>query len=433
MIALIIYICDIIKQINTPLFMTLFLISIPICEVTSVNAFNYINLDWRHILAIVAGINFIIYIIIFFILVGSPMFSLNNEDYNNFVINLMKISKFNNNILQEEDFKFLKPYMSTNQRKEILLNFEINELKDNEIRLTSENIFENTNNNIEKEKIILDDMNINQNEKEEFLDDNLILDDIVLNKNTMKEEYLEDNNENDENKPYLSLFGELKMKDYSPFDLFKKTQIKNFSILSFLWLVCFLIQDGSSILWKNIPEFQDYYHFLAIIIFVEIIFYFITFVVFQKKFSSFHSFLVLMMLIIFLTLLGGLKLDTELSTSYIIAIGVIKVSIGSIYLLLNIITVLIYPLLVRTKGLGSNLMLAAIGETITFGLDFQKMNNVILYFMIFIFFAMVFSYGLPKKIGTVILQTVYVEPAGRTRAMTKVSTLDDSEIMSLEE
>ena len=78
------------------------------------------------------------------------------------------------------------------------------------------------------------------------------------------------------------------------------------------------------------------------------------------------------------------------------------------FLILTIITSLIYPLIIRSKGLGGNLSIATIGDIISVFLAFElEINNITLYFLMFEFFGLVFSYGLPNKIGTVILEEPY--------------------------
>ena len=47
--------------------------------------------------------------------------------------------------------------------------------------------------------------------------------------------------------------------------------------------------------------------------------------------------------------------------------------------------------------------LASIGDIITLFLDEIKLDDISLYYLIFLFFALMLSYGLPNKIGTIIL------------------------------
>ena len=391
MIIMIIYVCDIINQKRIPLFITLLLACLPFSESITSYVFNYPNFDWRHILAIIASFNIIVYFILIFLLVGSPMFSLNNEDFDNFVKYLMKISKINGKILKKEDFSFLKPYMSSRQKSSIFSS-------------------------------LLDDENENENDINEgnFDENNLFRNDIDFElkpggnlvkqqKNMLKEDFLEDYDKNEE-KPITSLFGKLKMRDYSPFDLFRKSQIKNFLILSFLWIVSMIIRNGISMIWKNVPEYQEYFY-LSIFMFVgEFIGFFIVYKLFTKHISTFHSILVSLILLNFIFLLVLIRMEYKFNTFYFFELLIVKVICGCMFLILIIITSLIYPLLIRTKGLGGNLAIATIGDIIALFVSNElKTKDICLYFLMFEFFGLVFSYGLPNKIGTVILQEPYKE------------------------
>lgn len=392
MVLMIIYICDIIKQNHFPLFITLLISGLTFSELISSYTFNFLNYNWRHILSIVASISLITYFFIFYKLVESPMFFLNNEDFDGFVKCLMKISKYNGNDLYIEDFDFLKPYMNSKQRKSFLLNFKKNSL-------SNSLILENEDDN---ESVLLSD--------ELYLDVKsgigLPEDFLVVSKKTMKEDFLNDKENLD--KPILSLFGKLKMKDYTPFDLLSKSQIKNFLILSYLWIVSLIIRNGFSIFWKNIPQYQQYYYLSAFMFFGELVGFFVVYKIFTKTKSSFHPTLVCLILLNFIFLLIGIQMNQKFSVYYFFELLIIKVICGSMFLILTIITSLIYPLIIRSKGLGGNLSIATIGDIISVFLAFElEINNITLYFLMFEFFGLVFSYGLPNKIGTVILEEPY--------------------------
>ena len=69
-----------------------------------------------------------------------------------------------------------------------------------------------------------------------------------------------------------------------------------------------------------------------------------------------------------------------------------------------IITLAIYPIMIRTKGIGFNIGFSAICTIITiFLVEKLKFVSLILFFLLFIFFSMVMCYGLPMKIGTFLL------------------------------
>lgn len=390
MIIMIIYVCDIINQKRIPLFITLLLACLPFSESITSYVFNYIDFDWRHILAIIASFNIIIYFILVFLLVGSPMFCLNNEDYDHFVKYLMKIGKINGKILKKEDFSFLKPYMSSRQKSSIFSS-------------------------------LIDDENENDVNDDNYDENNLFRNDIDFElkpggnlvrqqKSILKEDFLEDYDEN-EGKPITSLIGKLKMRDYSPFDLFRKSQIKNFLILSFLWIVSMIIRNGISMIWKNVPEYQQYYY-LSIFMFVgEFIGFFIVYKLFTKHISTFHSILVSLILLNFIFLLVLIRIiEYKFNTFYFFELLIVKVICGCMFLILIIISSLIYPLLIRTKGLGGNLAIATLGDIIALFVNNEvQKQDICLYFLMFEFFGLVFSYGLPNKIGTVILQEPYKE------------------------
>ena len=99
----------------------------------------------------------------------------------------------------------------------------------------------------------------------------------------------------------------------------------------------------------------------------------------------------------------GVYRDKEFSFYDFIQLFSIKVLTGSVFLILFVMTLLIYPVILRTHGLGGTLTLASIGDIITLFLDEIKLDDISLYYLIFLFFALMLSYGLPNKIGTIIL------------------------------
>ena len=381
MVLLIIYICDIINQKDIPLFINVILAGTPISEFFSSYIFTFVDLNWRHILAIDAFLNIFLYILFLCLVVGSPMFCLNNEDYDNFVKNLMKISKFNKKTLHKEDFAFLKPYMSSNQQKSVFINFQ----EDNEEGDEREN------------NLLYDDIYLEDNP-----DINIKEDLIFQNKNDLKSDFLIQAKEN-KNEPYMSLFGHLKMKDYSPLDLFKESQIINFLILSYLWVASTIVRSGFNIYFKNIPEYKEDFIYYVIMLFGEFIGFIFIYQTFTRKLSSFHPLLVTLLLLNFLIFAFGIYRDKEFNFYDFIQLFSIKVLTGSVFLILFLMTLLIYPVILRTHGLGGTLTLASIGDIITLFLDEIKLDDISLNYLIFLFFALMLSYGLPNKIGTIIL------------------------------
>ena len=81
-----------------------------------------------------------------------------------------------------------------------------------------------------------------------------------------------------------------------------------------------------------------------------------------------------------------------------------KVAGHAVYLVMYVITLAIYPIMIRTKGAGFNIGFSAIGTIVAiFLVENLNMGSLILYFILFNFFSSVICYGLPMKIGTLIL------------------------------
>ena len=70
-----------------------------------------------------------------------------------------------------------------------------------------------------------------------------------------------------------------------------------------------------------------------------------------------------------------------------------------------VITSEIYPILIRTKGVGFNVGFSGIGTIVSiFMVENLQLDSLILYFLFFNFFSMVMCFGLPNKIGTLLLE-----------------------------
>ena len=69
-----------------------------------------------------------------------------------------------------------------------------------------------------------------------------------------------------------------------------------------------------------------------------------------------------------------------------------------------VITSEIYPIMIRTKGIGFNVGFSGIGTVISiFLVENLEFDRLILYFLLFNFFSMVICHTLPNKIGTLLL------------------------------
>ena len=391
-VTMIIYICEIIKQTDIPIFVILIITGVPLSNLLGTFLFNFKNLDWRNSLLIIAGINLIVYLFIFFKLVGSPIFSLNNELFETFVFDLIKLGKKNGVRLTLNDFEFLNPYMTRESRQTIYKKYleQINEINFNLINKTES-----------KASLKIEN-------EEEFLSSKSNLE--VDSKNTLKDYYLLLNDVN--NGQLLKLFGKLKMKDYSPLDLIRfKKQVKNFLTLSFLWLVTMLIKNGINLQSKDIQKINEEVFWSLFNYVIEIITYYILLILYLKPKIEFHDSLIMLQIISFMIFMIILYLDfNENETAKIILLYSGRLCWACMFCLLSIITAIIYPIMIRTKGFGWNKSFGFIGAIISiFLIEYIKrdkdIDNAIYIFLILEFFTMTLSYGLPKQIGTFILES----------------------------
>ena len=382
-ITMIIYICEIIKQTNIPIFVILILTGVPLSNLLGTLLFNIKYLDWRYVLLIIAGIDLIIYLFIVFKLVGSPIFSLNNELFETFVFDLIELGKKNGIKLSLIDFDFLNPYMTRESRQTIYNKFmkEINEI--------------NTNLIINKDT----DSNTNSNKEEDYLSSNKE----TSSKTALKDDYLLSSDVN-----LLKLFGKLKMKDYSPIDLIRyEKQTKNFLILSFLWLVTMVIKCGTNLQSKKIQKMNEEIYWSVIEYLCEIVSYFLMLILYVKLNIEFHASLIMLQIISFMIFMIILYLDlTEYEFHEIILLYSGRLCWSCMFALLSVITAIIYPIMIRTKGLGWNKSFGFIGAIISIIIiEFMEIKHALSIFLILEFFTMTLSYGLPKKIGTFILES----------------------------
>ena len=388
-ITMIIYICEIIKQSDIPIFVILTITGAPLSSLFGTLLFNIKNLDWRDSLLIIAGINLIIYFFIYHKLVGSPIFSLNNELFDTFIFDLTKLGKKNGVNLSLNDFEFLNPYISEETRKTIYKNFmkQINDLNSN---LLIKNISSENGNDLEIE---------NENDYLSYRNN-------YLSKNALKDEYLLSNDES--NQQLLKLFGKLKMKDYSPLDLIRfKKQIKNFFLLSFLWLVSLLIKNGINLTSKNIKKMEDKTYWSILYYSLEIISYYIILFTLINPKIEFHDTLIMLQIVSFIIFMIILYIDLdEYNTAEIFLFLIARLCSTSMFALLSAITAIIYPIMIRTKGFGWNKSFGFIGAIISnIFIEFIEKKDVIFYYLVFEFFSLTLSYGLPNKIGTFILES----------------------------
>ena len=126
------------------------------------------------------------------------------------------------------------------------------------------------------------------------------------------------------------------------------------------------------------PEHKIHPGYSLISFYLEFIGYFIVYSLMNRKISSSFKILDSLMLINFSVLLVGLyvnnNIESEYNTFYYIQLFIAKSLSGSLSLLLLIIALLIYPLIIRTKGVGGNLLMSCFGEIISMLFDYELKN-----------------------------------------------------------
>ena len=388
---MIIYICEIIKQNNIPVFVIIIITGIPLSNLIGTLLFNIRNLDWRNILLIIAGINAVIYFVMIFKLVRSPIFSLNNELFEPFIFDLIELAKRNKLNLDLNDFSFLLPYINNETRITIRKKYD---------RMNKESIRSlNAINRVS----LLDEINNSENNEDE--EESLFNDSSKSNNFLLKEDYLLNN---DESEGKLKLIGKLKMKDYSPIDLLRfEKQIKNFLNLSFFWTITMLIKNGINLKSKYIQRLHEEIYWNVFNIILEIFSYFIILIIFLNPKLDMQQPLVFYQIISFIIFLILYYIDLDKNeTLKIILMFLGRFCWTSLYAIIFIITSIIYPIMIRTKGLGWNNAFGFLGVIIEIILtEYSYLKNEITLFLILIFFSLILSYGLPKKIGTFILES----------------------------
>ena len=368
MITILVYISEVIEHQNIPIFICLIISGLPISGMITFTFFNIIIKSWEITTIFFGILSLFLYIFIFIFLIESPVYNLLNGKIDFFEENIQKIANFNNKIIKKDDFEFLSSYKlkekySLNQS---LLSF--NEIGQSLLKNDIESEYDNT---IKYKKL---QSNISNESKM----------DIYIEKNPLSK----------------IVFGKFKMKDYTPIHLLKsKNQISNFLILSYIWMACLISKDAINYHKKKfIPNpgydiitllsyFADYFSFFLILLFLS----------FQKL--SIQPILVGLLLFSYILLSICLVIDNIKIEMILIYIS--EICWNCLYLLLYIITSLIYPSVLRTKGLSYNKGLGKVG-TLMGPLYFRYEDNdnfYILEHLLFSFFSIVLSYGLPQKIG----------------------------------
>jgi hypothetical protein len=442
-VDMLIYICEIVQQTKIIYFVMIIVtgsaISGLICSIT----FQTNDLlNWRNFLLICGGVHLLVYICLLFFLIDSPMFALNDEHFEDFSKFLRQIASRNGKILTLEDFAFLAPYMSKSARNSLFKpvqnqlgqivelsasqrNSDTNESKSNNnthssFSNTSSNInlnlnYENLNNlnQINNDKNLNYDNDIDKEVAYPKANNKIFTNKIeyapqrsIFVKNpVMKDIYLLSIGE-DTDVPVKSLFGESKMRDFTPFDLLKfQSQIKNFLILTFIWIVTNIIRTGINFRAKYSYIYQERLQYPIINFGLDICLPFFLLIIYYNYQYSIKKVLISSNLIqfIFFVFAGFFIQKMKEKTQLIFAI-LAKVFCHVVYLVMCVITCNIYPILIRTKGVGFNIGFSGIGAIISIFLtENLSYKSLILYFILFNFFSIIICYELPNRIGTLLL------------------------------
>ena len=466
-VTLLIYMCEIVQQTKIPYFIMTVATGAAIAGLLCSITFHVDDvLDWSDILLIFAGIHFVVYILLLFLFIDSPMFALNEEHFEDFSIYLRQIASRNGKNLTQEDFLFLAPYMPKETRKRMFekqgqsdvnltssssntesdtsqnnineeinnnLNYihninninneTVNNLKVNNTENT--NIKQNINLNHNLNTNLNTNMNTNNNINEEpdatyvsvnnmiFSDNKLAYpppgnkrrDSIFVRNVGMKDIYLLSLGE-DADVPVKSLFGEAKMSDFTPLDLLRfQSQIKHFLTLTFIWIVTVIIRTGIDFRKKYIRNYIGKLQYPIINFGLDICLPFILLIIYHHFQYSIQKILVSANLVQFIFfVLVGFFIQKIHENSQIVFLMLGKVCCHVVYLVMYVITSEIYPIMIRTKGVGFNIGFSGIGTIISiFLIENLEFDSLILYFLLFNFFSIVICYGLPNKIGTLLL------------------------------
>ena len=390
---LFLYTCDIVKPEQIPIFITIIVCGRFLAGFFGIIFFEYLKLNWKDDVCIMAGLNLIIFIIILYYMESSPKAALRNNKYMKFIKNLINIAKKNKITLLKEDFDFLLPFMKKKEKTDYLNFF-------NKFSIEKINIKNKTFDEMEIKHKDSDDDDDEEEDEDAFLKVKI---DEKERKKKIKDDYLL-SDENNKIGSIRTLLNKTKMKDYSFFDFFKfKSHLINFTILSFLWAVYNFIKYGIEATLNEIPDF--YYHsFWDIIIQgLGLLNLFLIMILYLINQNSSYKIVISIQLLTFIALLCCAYLDdNEINiVYYIIALLIGKIIWNCLYLLLIIMSLLIYPIMLRSKGLGWNIALGIVGKLLVkFVIDLTSKHDYILYFLLSVFLTLVFSNSLPSKIGS---------------------------------
>ena len=399
---LFLYICDIINFGQIPLFITIITCGRSFASLLGILFFRYIKLNWKHDMCIMAGIDVFVLVIILFYMVSSPKAALRNNKYMNFIHNLLNLAKKNQKQLEKEDFDFLIRFM-TPKEKDDYHRFFASYSQD---KISNDNV-ENYPADGDK-----------SDEDEDDADKNLMLkEDELERRKTIKDDYLMSDDNNKVGSAQILLFHEVRVQDYTILDFFKyQNHLITFFIVSYLWAVYNFLKYG---LQSTLNHNSDYYkhdYWIIIIEVLGLINLFVIMFLYLKTQKSFHHLIVSIEILTLITLLVSCYLyDDHLDNIYyIVSLLVGKIIWNSLYLLLIIMSLLFYPIMLRSKGLGWNIALGVVGKLIVaLVIDSRATDEYFLYFLVFSFLALVFSNSLPKRIGSLLIDLTQDEETNK--------------------
>ena len=363
-----VYICEIIKFKNIPIFVTIIVTGVPLSSILNHIFFHIFFDNWRLVILIFIIINIFTYILIFYLIIGSPIFCFMNNDIQNFEKHLIRIAKKNKVNLNEEDFTFLEPYKDPSKSK-----------RNTAIKV---NIYDNNN------SLLMFDNDFSYEESEN------------------KDELIENNEEVDNVASIKFFLAKYKLKDYKLFDIFKQEiQAINFFIMSYLWIISEITIDVINYQNDIFQIFKESFVINITINIFDIIFFMIVlYLLFSHFFGIQNTLLSLQLFSLFLISITLLLRNDKENNLRFILLFFFRLCWSGTFLIIYILSTEIYPTVIRSKGLGLNIAIGKLGGIFSpFFIESLELNNIILYFLVFIFFSLLFTYALPQKIGSIIL------------------------------
>jgi len=167
-----------------------------------------------------------------------------------------------------------------------------------------------------------------------------------------------------------------------------------------------VIKDGINLKSKTFKTYYSiFYYDIASYIFDLISNLFIILLTYSKMFGI-HKTQVSFQIISFVLLMICLfNNENSFSEKYILLLYISKICWTCIYLILYILTVEIYPTMIRTKGVGINKAVGKLGGIIgPYLVEILDFDDLILSYLTFALFGLILSYGLPSKMGTLTIE-----------------------------